>query len=99
MKQETEKYKIRLEVRDSNGQLIVDEDGRKITSISFDVEMLPQNMEMNLIRMGKEYKALMPDRRIQLDACVFNPISRTYMDMFSYYVGNKGEKSRFVALT
>ena len=88
----TERYKISIEVRDSEGKLIVDEDGNKVTSISYDVDMLPENMELNLTRLGKQLKALIPDRTINLDAMVHNTISGTYMTMFSYYVN----ESRFV---
>lgn len=88
----TERYKISIEVRDSEGNLIVDEDGNKVTSISYDVDMLPENMELNLTRLGKQLKALMPNRIINLDAMVHNTISGTYMTMFSYYVN----ESRFV---
>lgn len=88
----TERYKISIEVRDSEGNLIVDEDDNKVTSISYDVDMLPENMELNLTRLGKQLKALMPDRTINLDAMVHNTISGTYMTMFSYYVN----ESRFV---
>ena len=88
----SERYKISIEVRDDWGNLIVDEDGNKVTSISYDVDMLPENMELNLTRLGKQLKALMPDRTINLDAMVHNTISGTYMTMFSYYVN----ESRFV---
>ena len=88
----TERYKISIEVRDSEGKLIVDENGNKVTSISYDVDMLPDNMENNLTRLGTQLKALMPDRIINLDASVHNSISGTYMSMFSYYVN----ENRFV---
>jgi hypothetical protein len=88
----TERYKISIEVRDDWGNLIVDEDGNKVTSISYDVDMLPENMELNLTRLGKQLKALMPNRIINLDASVHNTISGTFMTMYSYYVN----KSRFV---
>lgn len=88
----TERYKISIEVRDDWGNLIVDEDGNKVTSISYDVDMLPENMELNLTRLGKQLKALMPNRIINLDAMVHNTISGTYMTMFSYYVN----ENRFV---
>lgn len=85
----TERYKISIEVRDSEDNLIVDEDGNKVTSISYDVDMLPENMELNLTRLGKQLKALMPNRIINLDAMVHNTISGTYMTMYSYYVNER----------
>lgn len=90
MKKET--YTIRIEVRDENGKLIVDENGNKQIGINYDVEMLTDNMEFNLRHLGKTLKAWMPNRKIDIEASVFNTISRTYMTMFSFYV----DENRFI---
>ena len=87
-----ENYNIRIEVRDENGKLILDENGNKQIAISYDVEMLTDNMEFNLRHLANTLKAWMPERKINIEASVFNTISRTYMTMFSFY----GEENRFV---
>jgi hypothetical protein len=92
MKRNTENYTIRIEVRDENGKLILDEHGNKEISISYDVEMLSSNMEFNLRHLSNTLKTWMPERKINIEASVFNTISRTYMTMFSFYV----EEDRFV---
>jgi hypothetical protein len=84
-----EKYWISIEVRDSEGKMIVNEIGNKVDNISYDVEMLPSNMEANLTRLARTLKALMPDRQINIFAYVKNSISGTWMNMFSYYVDEK----------
>jgi hypothetical protein len=81
-----EKYNISIEVRDSEGKMILNELGNKVHDISYDVEMLTSNMEFNLTHLAKTLKAFMPDRKITICVYVFNTISRTYMTMFSYYV-------------
>jgi hypothetical protein len=92
MKRNTENYTITIEVRDENGKLILDEHGNKEISISYDVEMLSSNMEFNLRHLSNTLKTWMPERKINIEASVFNTISRTYMTMFSFYV----EEDRFV---
>jgi len=87
-----ENYHIRIEVRDENGKLILDERGNKQIAISYDVEMLTDNMEFNLRHLANTLKTWMPERKITIEASVFNTISRTYMTMFSFY----GEENRFV---
>jgi|APGre2960657423_1045063.scaffolds.fasta_scaffold221488_1 hypothetical protein len=92
MKRNTENYTIRIEVRDENGKLILDEYGHKQISFSYEVEMLTENVEFNLRHLANTMKTWMPERKINIEASVFNTISRTYMTMFSFYV----EEDRFV---
>jgi hypothetical protein len=92
MKRNTENYTIRIEVRDENGKLILDEYGHKQISLSYEVEMLTENVEFNLRHLANTMKTWMPERKINIEASVFNTISRTYMTMFSFYV----EEDRFV---
>jgi hypothetical protein len=82
----TEKYTITIEVRDSNGKIMLDENGTKRDSISYEVDMLTSNMEFNLRYIAKSLKTWMPNNNITIEASVFNTISRTYMTMFSLYV-------------
>lgn len=92
MKRNAENYTIRIEVRDENGKLILDEYGHKQISFSYDVEMITENVEFNLRHLANTMKTWMPERKINIEASVFNTISRTYMTMFSFYV----EEDRFV---
>lgn len=87
-----EKYWVKIEVRDSEGKMITNEIGNKVDDISYDVEMVPSNMEFNLTRLARTLKAFMPDRQIDIVVYVHNQISGTYMNMFSYYVN----ENRFV---
>ena len=90
-----EKYSVRIEVRDSEGKIILDENGNKVLGINYEVEMVEANIEPNITRLAKELKALMPNRQINIDFSHFNTISRTYMTMYSYYVSEE----RFVKHT
>jgi len=92
MKRNAENYTVRIEVRDENGKLILDEYGHKQISFSYDVEMITENVEFNLRHLANTMKTWMPERKINIEASVFNTISRTYMTMFSFYV----EEDRFV---
>ena len=92
MKRNIENYTIRIEVRDENGKLILDENGNKQISLSYEIEMLTENVEFNLRHLANTMKTWMPERKINIEASVFNTISRTYMTMFSFYV----EENRFV---
>ena len=92
MKRNAENYTVRIEVRDENGKLILDEYGNKQISFSYEVEMLTENVEFNLRHLSNTLKTWMPERKINIEASVFNTISRTYMTMFSFYV----EEDRFV---
>ena len=87
-----ENYNIRIEVRDENGKLILDENGNKQIAISYDVDMLTDNMEFNLRHLANTLKTWMPNRQINIEASVFNTISRTYMTLYSFYEG----EDRFV---
>jgi hypothetical protein len=89
-----QKYLVRIEVRDESGKIILDQDNNKVMGISYEVEMLESNVEANITRLAKEMKALMPNRKINIDFNHFNTISRTYMTMYSYYV----DENRFVKL-
>jgi hypothetical protein len=91
-KDKVEKYHVSIEVRDSNGKMILNELGNKVDNISYDVEMLTSNMESNLTRLARTLKAFMPDRKINIEVYVHNTISGTYMNMFSYYV----DENKFV---
>jgi len=90
MKKET--YTINIEVRDENGKFIVDENGNKQINMSYEVEMLTYNMEFNMRLLARKLRAWMPNRKIDIEASVFNTISRTYMTMFSFYV----DEDRFI---
>jgi hypothetical protein len=92
MKRNAENYTVRIEVRDENGKLILDEYGNKQISFSYEVEMLTENVEFNLRHLANTMKTWMPKRKINIEASVFNTISRTYMTMFSFYV----EEDRFI---
>jgi hypothetical protein len=92
MKRNAENYTVRIEVRDENGKLILDEYGNKQISFSYEVEMLTENVEFNLRHLANTMKTWMPKRKINIEASVFNTISRTYMTMFSLYV----EEDRFI---
>lgn len=87
--EKVQKYWVKIEVRDSEGKMIRNELGNKVDDISYDVEMLPSNMEPNLSRLARTLKAFMPDRQINIEVYVHNQISGTYMNMFSYYVDEK----------
>lgn len=89
---EKEKYVIRVEVRDENRKLILDENGVKQIAIQYDVEIAPVNMENNLRSLSKTLKAWMPNRQIVIEALASNSISGTYMVMFYFDVN----KDRFV---
>ena len=69
-----ENYRINIEVRDSNGAMILNEDGNKIDKISYNSEMLTNNVESNLRHLSHTLKAMMPDRQISIEVNVHNKI-------------------------
>ena len=92
MKKDIENYTIRIEVRDENGKIILDENGNKQISIQYELEMLTDNMEFNLRHLSITLNSWMSNRNIEISAMVHNSISGTYMTMFSLYV----KENRFV---
>lgn len=91
-KNDIEKYTIRIEVRDENGNLILDGDGAKRISLRYELEIHKDSVEWTLRDISKTLKAWMPDRQIAVEAMVHNSISGTYMTMFSFY----SNEDRFV---
>jgi hypothetical protein len=85
-------YKIDIEVRDSEGKIIQDKNGNKYLSLSYNILMLTSDMELNLQHLANTLKVFMPDRQINIEVYVKNTISKTYMNMFSFYVN----ENRFV---
>jgi hypothetical protein len=83
---ELEKYIVYIEVRDSEGKIILNDDGNKVIDITYETEMLTSNMEFNLRHLAKKLKAFMPDRQINIDVYVRNSISATLMNMYSFRV-------------
>lgn len=85
-----EKYNIVIEVRDSEGKLITDSEGAKqLALFDYWIEIPTRDMESYLTKLAITLKAFMPDRQINIEVYVHNSISRTYMNMFSYYVDEK----------
>lgn len=83
-----ETYWIKVEVRDSNGKRLLDENGNKVDDLLNKVEMLTSNMESTLKHLASSLKVFMPDRKISIEVYVYNEISATCMNMFSYYVND-----------
>lgn len=80
-----ETYHIIAEVRDTNGKLITNFLGNKITSIKLEsVNIESKDLEIELKHTFADLTALMPQHEITLEASVFNGISETYMVMASY---------------
>lgn len=88
----TDIYKIDIEVRDSEGKIIVDENCNKYLSLSYDILMRTSDMELKLQHLANTLKTFMPNRQINIEVYVKNTISGTYMNMFSFYVN----ENRFV---
>lgn len=86
MKQENKSnYTLWLRVRDKDGKLIQSDETTDNYRISFDLDELTEKEVISLLKStGKTLKAWMPDRKITLEAYVFNTISRTYMCLFSW---------------
>jgi hypothetical protein len=80
----TNNYSITIEVKDKDGNRIVDKDDNYQISINFDThEVTDTQIKSILTSHFRTLKAWMPDRKIVVKASVFNPISRTYSLMFS----------------
>jgi hypothetical protein len=77
-----QKYIIRAEVRDSNGKLITNSRGNKVTHLQLsDVDILPEHLEKELGHSFSDLKALMPDKQVCVEASVYNSIGGSYMSM------------------
>jgi hypothetical protein len=88
----TDIYKIDIEVRDSEGKIIRDENSNKYLSLSYNILMRTSDMELKLQHLANTLKVFMSDRQINIEVYVKNTISGTYMNMFSFYVN----ENRFV---
>jgi len=80
-------YSINVKVRDKDGKLIPCDETTDNTRISFDLaEFTDKQVISHLKSTGKTLKAWMPDdRKITLEAYVWDSISRTYDCLFSWY--------------
>jgi hypothetical protein len=83
-------YNIEIEVRDSNGKIICDENGHKFISLQMDFNYSNVSLlELEMIKIGKTLIVWMPQNNIEIKASIFNSISGTWMCMFSYYANQK----------
>jgi hypothetical protein len=87
MKQENKSnYSFSVKVRDKDGKLIPSDEKTDNYRISFDLSELTDKQVISLLKStGKTLKAWMPDRKITLEAYIWNSISRTYTHLFSCY--------------
>ena len=92
-----ESYSITVEVRDENGKIINSKVGIHIikeTDIKFDfIVANERELEQRMRGISRTLKAWLPNNyQINISASVFNSISSTYMNMFSFYAN----ENRFV---
>jgi len=79
-------YSLDVKVRDKDGKLIPSDDTTDNYRVSFDLADLTDKQVISLLKStGKTLKAWIPDRKITLEAYVWNPISETYTHLFSWY--------------
>lgn len=79
-------YSLYVKVRDKDGQLIPSDETTDNYRVSFDLANLTDKQVISLLKStGKTLKAWMHDRKITLEAYVFDSISRTYVHHFSWY--------------
>ena len=89
---EKETYSILIEVRDSNGKLIQDDKGHKITGLKTQLTCSSVILERELTAIGERLSGWMPDRKITVEASLPNSISGTWMSMAEY----RSSEKRFV---
>ena len=86
MDSQKSKYSFCVKVRDKDGKLIPSDETTDNYRISFNLSELTDKQVISLLKStGKTLKAWMPDRKITLEAYVFDSISRTYDCFFSWY--------------
>jgi hypothetical protein len=86
MTQDKRNYSINVKVRDKDGKLIPCDETTDSYRISLDLaELTDKQLISHLKSTGKTLKAWMPDRKINLEAYVWDSISGTYMCLFSWY--------------
>ena len=85
-KEEKTQFTITVKVRDKKGNLIPCDLTTDNYRLSFDLEELTEKQVMSLVKStGKTLKGWMPkDRRITVEASVFDTISRTFMCLYSW---------------
>lgn len=88
-----EKYSIRIEVRHLDGGAIYDANKRVKEDDVFDLDFSRENAERVLKDVASVCKITNPNRKINVSAYLFNSISRTYMEMFSFY----SNEDRFIS--
>ena len=85
-KENKRKYSIWVKVRDKDGKLIPSDETTDNCRIRFELDELTEKGVISLLKStGKTLKAWMPDRKITLEAYVFDSISRCYECLFSWY--------------
>ena len=85
-------FTIEVDVKDSDGKVILDANGVKRHCIQFELNIPKDRVEWHLKNIAKSLIAWMPDKIINISASVFNEISGTYMNMYSLYA----KEDRFV---
>jgi hypothetical protein len=80
------KYSFCVKVRDKDGQLIPCDETTDNYRVNFFLDELTERQVISLLKStGKTLKAWIPERKITVEAYVFDSISRTYDHHFSWY--------------
>ena len=79
-------YNLYVKVRDKDGKLIPSDEKTDNYRISFNLAELTDKQVISLLKStGKTLKTWIPDRKITLEAYVYNSISGGYECLFSWY--------------
>ena len=89
---EIETYSITVEVKDSNGNVFINEKGNKVHDFQFELSFSKDNAERFIRDLANRLKVFMPTNQIDISARWFSNISETYMLMYSFY----GDEDRFI---
>jgi len=86
-------YLISVAIRDENGKVVEDKKGIKTTGMNFEITVFnDKQLEFQMKTLHRQFRAFLPNHKINIEAGLLNKISRTVMCMASFY----GSEERFV---
>ena len=86
-------YLIDVSIRDKDGKIVEDKKGIRTPSISFEKTVHNyKQLEFQMRTLYRQFKAFLPDCKINIEAGLQNKFGGTIMCMASFY----GSENRFV---
>jgi hypothetical protein len=86
-------YRINVDIRDSEGKVIRDKNGKKVLGLDWEATLHygehateEEVLKRYLTIEGNKLQTLMPEKKIEVYASVFSEISNTFLVTGIYYI-------------